>query len=160
MRLAVVAQGRAARQVPCGPVRVRVGGEGLVVGADLVERRTHQAEVLLRRIRAAEALRGGAKRDIVEQALAGGADHGDDVGPLLGSGARNLLQEYTAPEYLLKANHPYRIRIVVDARGTRLYVDDCEYFNTPGPLLGGGYFGFRTTQSVQKVEHFRVRRVA
>jgi hypothetical protein len=76
-----------------------------------------------------------------------------------GSGARNLLQEYTAPEYLLKAGHPYRIRIVVDARGTRLYVDDKEYFNAPGPLAGGGYFGFRTTQSRQKVEHFVVRRI-
>jgi hypothetical protein len=49
---------------------------------------------------------------------------------------------------------------VVDARGTRLYVDDREYFSAPGPLAGGGYFGFRTTQSVQKVAHFRVRRVA
>ncbi|WP_202423782.1 exo-rhamnogalacturonan lyase family protein [Duganella margarita] len=77
-----------------------------------------------------------------------------------GSGARNLLREYTAPEYLLKASHPYHIRIVVDARGTRLYVDDREYFNAPGPLVGGGYFGFRTTHSVQTVEHFRVRRVA
>jgi hypothetical protein len=77
-----------------------------------------------------------------------------------GSGARNLLQEYTAPDYLLKAGHGYRVRIVVDARGTRLYVDDKEYFNAPGPLLGGGYFGFRTTQSRQKVEHFAVRRIA
>jgi hypothetical protein len=77
-----------------------------------------------------------------------------------GTGARNLLREYTTAEFLLKANHPYRIRIVVDARGTRLYMDDKEYFNAAGPLLGGGYFGFRTTQSVQKVELFRVRRVA
>ncbi|WP_202412840.1 exo-rhamnogalacturonan lyase family protein [Duganella lactea] len=77
-----------------------------------------------------------------------------------GSGARNLLQDYTAPEYLLKAGHAYRVRIVVDARGTRLFVDDKEFFNAPGPLLGGGYFGFRTTQSRQKVEHFAVRRIA
>lgn len=77
-----------------------------------------------------------------------------------GSGARNLLKEYTAQEYLLRANRPYRIRIVVDARGTRLYVDDKEYFSAPGPLLGGGYFGFRTTQSLQTVENFSVRRVA
>ena len=26
-------------------------------------------------------------------------------------------------------------------------------------LLGGGYFGFRTTQSRQKVEHFVVKRI-
>ncbi|USX17678.1 DUF6250 domain-containing protein [Oxalobacteraceae bacterium OTU3REALA1] len=77
-----------------------------------------------------------------------------------GSGDRKLLQEYLAPEYLLKSNHPYRIRIVVDAKGTRLYVDDREFFSAPGPLAGGGYFGFRTTQSRQKVENFEVRRVA
>jgi hypothetical protein len=76
-----------------------------------------------------------------------------------GSGERKLLQEYLAPEYLLKSNHPYRVRIVVDGRGTRLYVDDREFFSAPGPLAGGGYFGFRTTQSRQKIERFEVRRV-
>jgi hypothetical protein len=76
-----------------------------------------------------------------------------------GSGERKLLQEYTAPEYLLKANHPYRIRIVVDAQGTRLFVDDKQYFSAPGPQAGGGYFGLRTTQSRQKIENFSVRRI-
>ncbi len=76
-----------------------------------------------------------------------------------GSGERKLLQEYTTPEYLLKANHPYRIRIVVDAQGTRLYVDDRLYFSVPGPQAGGGYFGLRTTQSRQKIENFIVRRI-
>ncbi|MET0266148.1 MAG: DUF6250 domain-containing protein [Duganella sp.] len=76
-----------------------------------------------------------------------------------GSGERKLLQEYLAKDYLLKANHPYRIRIVVDAKGTRLYVDDREYFSAPGPQAGGGYFGLRTTQSRQKVENFVVRRL-
>ena len=77
-----------------------------------------------------------------------------------GTGERKLLQEYLAPEYLLKANQPYRIRIVADAKGTRLYVDDREWFSAPGPQAGGGYFGFRTTQSRQKVENFQVRRIA
>jgi len=77
-----------------------------------------------------------------------------------GTGERKLLQEYLAPEYLLKANQPYRIRIVVDAKGTRLYVDDREWFSAPGPQAGGGYFGLRTTQSRQKVENFQVRRIA
>ncbi|WP_343732815.1 DUF6250 domain-containing protein [Duganella sp.] len=77
-----------------------------------------------------------------------------------GSGERKLLQEYTASAYLLKAGRPYRIRIAVDARGTRLYVDDREIFTAPGPLLGGGYFGFRTTQSRHKVERFMVQRLA
>jgi hypothetical protein len=77
-----------------------------------------------------------------------------------GSGERKLLQEYLGQDYLLEANHPYRIRIVVDGKGTRLYVDDREYFSAPGPQLGGGYFGLRTTQSRQKVENFVVRRIA
>ncbi|WP_373987114.1 DUF6250 domain-containing protein [Duganella sp. BuS-21] len=79
-----------------------------------------------------------------------------------GSGQRRLLQEYTAPAYLLQVNRPYRIRIriVVDARGTRLYVDENEYFSAPGPLAGGGYFCSRTTQSRHKVEHLSVRQVA
>jgi hypothetical protein len=77
-----------------------------------------------------------------------------------GSGERKLLQEYLAPEYLLRANHPYRIRIAVDGQGTRLYVDDRELFSAPGPQAGGGYFGLRTTQSRQKVEDFVVRRIA
>jgi hypothetical protein len=76
-----------------------------------------------------------------------------------GSGERKLLQEYTASEYLLKAKHPYRIRIVVDAQGTRLFVDDRQYFSAPGPQAGGGYFGLRTTQSRQKIENFAVRRI-
>ncbi|WP_205746749.1 exo-rhamnogalacturonan lyase family protein [Duganella callida] len=77
-----------------------------------------------------------------------------------GSGERKLLREYTSSEYMLRAGQAYRIRIAVDARGTRLYVDDKEYFNAPGPLAGGGYFGLRTTQSRQKVENFVVRRIA
>ena len=76
-----------------------------------------------------------------------------------GSGDRRLLQEYLTPEYLLKSNHPYRIRIVVDAKGTRLYVDEREFFSAAGPLAGGGYFGFRTTQSRRKIENFEVRRL-
>ncbi|WP_207393613.1 exo-rhamnogalacturonan lyase family protein [Duganella aceris] len=76
-----------------------------------------------------------------------------------GSGERKLLQEYTTPDFLLKANHPYRIRIAVDAQGTRLFVDDKLYFSAPGPQAGGGYFGLRTTQSRQKIENFSVRRI-
>ncbi|MET0322979.1 MAG: DUF6250 domain-containing protein, partial [Duganella sp.] len=77
-----------------------------------------------------------------------------------GTGERKLLQEFLGQEHLLRANHPYRIRIAVDARGTRLYVDDRELFAAPGPQAGGGYFGLRTTQSRQKVEDFAVRRIA
>ena len=77
-----------------------------------------------------------------------------------GSGERRLLQEYTEPAYLLQANRPYRMRIVVDAQGTRLYRDEQLLFSKPGPMAGGGYFGFRSTASRQKIEGFTVRRIA
>ncbi len=48
--------------------------------ADLVEGGAHEAEVLLRRVGAAEALGGLAEGHVVEQALRRGADDGDHVG--------------------------------------------------------------------------------
>lgn len=73
-----------------------------------------------------------------------------------GTGARGLLQEYLAAPYLLTANHPYRIRVVVDTGGTALYVDGQRWFEAAGPLATRGYFAFRTTKSRQKIEHFAV----
>jgi hypothetical protein len=57
------------------------------LGAHLVQRGAHEAEVLLRGVGAAKAFGGGAIGHVVQQALAGGADHGHDVGALLGGGA-------------------------------------------------------------------------
>lgn len=54
--------------------------------AHLVQSGAHQAEVLLSGVGAAEALGGSAIRHIVQQRLAGGTDHSDDVGTLLGAG--------------------------------------------------------------------------
>jgi hypothetical protein len=71
---------------------------------------------------------------------------------------RKLLKEYLQAPYLLKPNTAYRIRTVVDGQGTRVYVNDALYFAAPGAPLGG-YFGFRTTQSRQKVTDFQVRRL-
>ena len=53
--------------------------------AHFVEGFAHDAEVLLRCERAAEAFGGSAVRHIVEEALSGGADNCDDVGALTGS---------------------------------------------------------------------------
>jgi hypothetical protein len=58
--------------------------------AHLVQRGAHQAKVLLRGIGAAKAFGGGAKGHVVQQALAGGADHRNDVGTLLGGRTRLL----------------------------------------------------------------------
>ena len=73
-----------------------------------------------------------------------------------GSGERGLLQEYLAAPYLLRANHAYKIRLLVNAAGTALYVDGQRFFSAPGPIASSGYFGFRTTKSRQKIEHFAV----
>ena len=52
----------------------------------LVERGPHQPEVLLRGVRAGEALAGRTLGHEVEQALPGRPDHGDHVGALAGRG--------------------------------------------------------------------------
>ncbi|WEF35112.1 exo-rhamnogalacturonan lyase family protein [Pseudoduganella chitinolytica] len=76
-----------------------------------------------------------------------------------GSGTRELLQEYTAAPYLLRPNRPYRIRIVVDGAGTRLYVDGVQFFGAAGAVADGGWFGLRTTKSRQQVSDFVVYRL-
>jgi hypothetical protein len=74
-------------------------------------------------------------------------------------GQRPLLKEYTTAPYLLTANHDYRIRVVVDGEGTRLYVDGSLYFSAPGPLPEGGYFAFRSTKSRQTIADFSIHRL-
>lgn len=76
-----------------------------------------------------------------------------------GSGERRLLQEYTAAPYLLRANRPYRVRIVVDGAGTRLYVDGVQFFAGAGAVADSGWFGLRTTQSRQRITDFAVYRL-
>ncbi|WP_259772518.1 exo-rhamnogalacturonan lyase family protein [Pseudoduganella lutea] len=76
-----------------------------------------------------------------------------------GSGERILLQEYIDSPYLLRANHPYRVRIVVDGDGTRLYVDNVQYFASR-QRVGAGLFGLRTTLSRQRINDFTVFRLA
>ena len=65
--------------------------------AHYVQSGTHQAEVLLRSVGAAEALRGCTVRHIVQQGLAGGADHGNDISALLCGrlSLRNILIDIT-----------------------------------------------------------------
>jgi hypothetical protein len=75
-----------------------------------------------------------------------------------GTGKRELLQEYLDAPWLLKANQPYRVRIVVDGAGTRLYVDNVQYFAS-AERLGAGLFGLRTTLSRQRVSDFVVYRL-
>jgi hypothetical protein len=75
-----------------------------------------------------------------------------------GTGGRILLQEYLDAPWLLEANRAYRVRIVVDGAGTRLYVDNVPWFASH-ERVGPGLFGFRTTQSRQIVTDFTVFRL-
>ena len=79
----------------------------------------------------------------------------------LASGGKPIVKEYLDKEHLLKGNKRYSIRIeVVDGR-TSLWVDDVLYFDfTDNQPLTSGYFGFRTTRSHQRFEHFKVYRLA
>ncbi|RQN34992.1 DUF6250 domain-containing protein [Paraburkholderia tropica] len=74
-----------------------------------------------------------------------------------GTSARPLLAQYTTPPWLLRANHPYRVRIVVDRRGTRFYLDGKPYFAASPPLPDAGWFGFRSTASRQTIRDFSIR---
>ncbi|WLE62879.1 hypothetical protein GIY62_21140 [Burkholderia plantarii] len=74
-----------------------------------------------------------------------------------GTAARPLLAEYTSRDRLLRGNHPYHVRIVVDGAGSRLYLDGRPLFAVSGPLPAGGYFGFRSTASRQTIRDFSIR---
>lgn len=76
-----------------------------------------------------------------------------------GSMRRPMLADYTAASWLLRGNHRYRIRIVVDGRGTRFYLDGRPCFAAALDAPGDGYFAFRTTASRQTVSDFSIRRL-
>lgn len=77
-----------------------------------------------------------------------------------GTAARPLLPEHDlrAPQFLLKANQTYHIRVVARdgvaefwRDGERIFI-----FKDPTPLTSG-WFAFRTVQSHLEIRHFRVR---
>jgi rhamnogalacturonan endolyase len=72
-----------------------------------------------------------------------------------------ILKEYLDKEHLLKGNKQYSIRIEVLDGHTSLWVDNVLYLDfVDNQPLTNGYFGFRTTRSHQRFEHFRVYRLA
>lgn len=78
-----------------------------------------------------------------------------------GSGARPLLPEHdlTAPEFLLRPDHAYRITLVAGADGRVQFLRDGEVvfdWTDPEPLRRG-WFGFRTVNSRIRISDFQVR---
>ncbi|MEK6424281.1 MAG: DUF6250 domain-containing protein [Burkholderia gladioli] len=74
-----------------------------------------------------------------------------------GSPARPMLVDYRSRDWLLRGNHPYRVRIVVDGAGSRLYLDGRPLVAVSGPLPRSGYFAFRSTASRQTITDFSIR---
>lgn len=74
-----------------------------------------------------------------------------------GNGERTLLFDFQNKEYLLQSNKNYLIQIVVYNGTTKVFVDGKQYFTFKDDQpLKEGYFGFRTVQSRQEIDDFKV----
>jgi Domain of unknown function (DUF6250) len=74
-----------------------------------------------------------------------------------GTGERTLLAEYTDSTHLLVANTTYHCRIIFKIDTMDFYINDVLFFSFKDKQpLKHGYFGFRTTQSRQLIDNFRV----
>lgn len=77
-----------------------------------------------------------------------------------GSGARRLLAEANDPAHLLQANRSYAIELAVYHGCTRMLVNGAPVFTYfDAAPLREGHFGFRTTHSRQRIEHFKVHQL-
>ena len=77
-----------------------------------------------------------------------------------GKGERVLHEDLQDQEHLLEPNRTYKIKIIVQEGVTKFFVDDIEFFSfQDSQPLQEGYFGFRTVQSRQEVDNFRVYRL-
>jgi hypothetical protein len=59
--------------------------------------------------------------------------------------------------YLLEANIPYKVQILVKDGLVRFRMNDIDFFEyqDPNPLTKG-YFGFRSTWSRHKIDHIHI----
>ena len=77
-----------------------------------------------------------------------------------GNGERTLLSDLQDKQHLLQPNKTYFIQLVVYNGTTKFLVDGEQYFSfTDDKLLTEGYFGFRTVESHQEVDDFKVYRL-
>jgi hypothetical protein len=74
-----------------------------------------------------------------------------------GKGERVLYKDLTDSKHLLKPNKAYAIKIIVYNGRSQFFVDGKEFFSfrDVNPVTKG-YFGFRTTQSRQEIDDFKV----
>lgn len=77
-----------------------------------------------------------------------------------GTGERVLLAEYLDKAHLLEGNREYKVQIAVYNGCTSVTLDGETLFayRDPQPLTDG-YFGFRTTQSRQEIDDFKVHQL-
>lgn len=74
-----------------------------------------------------------------------------------GDGERVLHADLGDQAHLLEANKEYAVQIAVYRGCTRVLVNGQEYFQYRDPApLRHGHFGFRTTQSRQEIDDFKV----
>jgi len=77
-----------------------------------------------------------------------------------GDGTKPLLPEHdlSAPEFLLKPNHPYRVALVVFGNRVQYQRDGELIFDfTDRDPLSSGWFGFRTVKSRIEIRDFSAR---
>ena len=77
-----------------------------------------------------------------------------------GNGERTLLFDCQDKQHLLQPNKTYFIQLVVYNGTTKVFVDGEQYFSfTDDEPLTEGYFGFRTVESHQEIDDFKVYRL-
>ncbi|RPI06628.1 MAG: hypothetical protein EHM64_02255 [Ignavibacteriae bacterium] len=77
-----------------------------------------------------------------------------------GNGERTLLNDLQDKQHLLQPNKTYLIQLLVHNGTTKVFVDGEQYFSfTDDEPLTEGYFGFRTVESHQEVDDFKVYRL-
>jgi hypothetical protein len=77
-----------------------------------------------------------------------------------GDGERTLLFDFQDKQHLLQPNKSFLIQIVVYNGTTMFFMDGEQYFSfTDNELLTEGYFGFRTVNSHQEIDDFKVYRL-
>ena len=74
-----------------------------------------------------------------------------------GNGQRVLYNDLADKAHLLEPNKEYAIKIIVYKGVSKFFVDDKVFFSfSDEHPITEGYFGFRTTQSRQEIDNFKV----